>query len=61
MTALVRERRPARNRTPVALAIVALALAGLAWWRGGPGLALAGLVQGGKTRRFGSMDCFFIQ
>ena len=38
MTALVRERRPARNRTPVALAIVALALAGLAWWRGGPGL-----------------------
>ncbi len=30
MTALVRERKPARNRTPVALAIVALALAGLA-------------------------------
>ena len=38
-----------RDRTPIVLACVALALAGLAWWRGGPELALAGLVQGGKT------------
>lgn len=38
-----------RDRTPIVLAFVALALAGLAWWRGGPALALAGLLQGGKT------------
>jgi uncharacterized membrane protein YraQ (UPF0718 family) len=38
-----------RDRTPIVLAVVALALAGLAWWRGGPELALAGLAQGGKT------------
>lgn len=38
-----------RDRTPIALAFVSLALAGLAWWRGGPDLALAGLVQGGRT------------
>lgn len=38
-----------RDRTPIFLAFVALALAGLAWWREGPELALAGLVQGGKT------------
>ncbi len=38
-----------RNRIPLLLAFVALALAGLAWWRGGPDLALAGLVNGSKT------------
>ena len=36
------------NRTTVALVFVTLALAGLAWWRGGPALAIEGLVQGGK-------------
>lgn len=38
-----------RDRTTLFLAGVTLVLAGLAWWRGGPALALAGLVQGGKT------------
>jgi uncharacterized membrane protein YraQ (UPF0718 family) len=38
-----------RDRTPILLAFVALALAGVAWWRNGPELALAGLVQGGQT------------
>lgn len=38
-----------RISMPVLLAIAALALAGLTWWQGGPELALAGLVQGGKT------------
>ena len=37
-----------RDRTPLILGVVALLLAGLAWWREGPTLALAGLVQGGK-------------
>jgi uncharacterized membrane protein YraQ (UPF0718 family) len=37
------------NRIPMLLAFAALALAGLAWWRGGPELALAGLVQGSTT------------
>jgi len=39
-----------RNRLPILLALVPLALAGLAWWRGGTELALAGLVQGSQTR-----------
>lgn len=38
-----------QDRTSAALAFVALALAGLAWQRGGLDLALAGLVQGGRT------------
>ena len=38
-----------RDRIPILLALVPLALAGLAWWRGGPELALAGLVQGSNT------------
>lgn len=38
-----------RDRTTIALAVVALVLAGLAWWRGGPALALEGLVQGATT------------
>lgn len=38
-----------RDRTTVILAFVALALAGLAWRRGGPALALEGALQGGKT------------
>jgi uncharacterized membrane protein YraQ (UPF0718 family) len=37
-----------KDRTTWALAVVALALAGLAWYQGGPGLALDGLVGGGK-------------
>jgi uncharacterized membrane protein YraQ (UPF0718 family) len=37
------------DRTTIGLALVALGLAGLAWWRGGPELALDGLAQGGKT------------
>ena len=37
MTALVCERRSARDCNPIVLATVALALVGLAWWRGGPG------------------------
>lgn len=37
-----------KDRTTLALVGVALALAGVAWWRDGPELALAGLVQGGK-------------
>lgn len=38
-----------RNRLPILLALVPLALAGLAWRRGGVELALAGLLQGGQT------------
>jgi uncharacterized membrane protein YraQ (UPF0718 family) len=38
-----------RDRTTMILFIVVLALAGLSWWRGGPQLALAGLVEGGQT------------
>ena len=38
-----------RDRTPIFLTFVVLALAGLAWWRGGLELAWAGLVQGGRT------------
>jgi uncharacterized membrane protein YraQ (UPF0718 family) len=38
-----------RDRIPILLALVPLALAGLAWWRGGAELALAGLLQGGRT------------
>ena len=38
-----------RDKTTLFLAGVALVLAGLAWWRGGPELALAGLTHGGKT------------
>jgi uncharacterized membrane protein YraQ (UPF0718 family) len=38
-----------KDRTTLALAGVALALAGVAWWQGGPGLALAGLMQGGRA------------
>ena len=38
-----------RDRTTQFLVLVTLALAGLAWWRGGPELALAGLVDGGRT------------
>jgi uncharacterized membrane protein YraQ (UPF0718 family) len=38
-----------RDRTTLALTGVALALAGVAWWQGGPELALSGLTQGGKT------------
>lgn len=37
------------DRTNQILAGIALLLAGLAWWQGGPTLALAGLVQGGQT------------
>ncbi len=37
------------DRTNQILAGIALLLAGLAWWRGGPTLVLAGLVQGGQT------------
>ena len=38
-----------RNRTTIFLALAVLALAGVAWQRGGATLALAGLLQGGKT------------
>lgn len=38
-----------KDRTTLALTGVALALAGVAWWQGGPELALSGLAQGGKT------------
>jgi uncharacterized membrane protein YraQ (UPF0718 family) len=38
-----------RDRTTQALILVALALAALAWWSGGPALALDGLIQGGQT------------
>ncbi len=38
-----------QDRTPIVLTVVALALAGLAWWQGGPELAWDGLVEGGKT------------
>jgi len=38
-----------RDRTTLFLIGVALALAGLAWWQGGPALVVAGLVDGGKT------------
>ena len=38
-----------RDWTTIFLAGITLALAGLAWWRGEPALALAGLVQGGET------------
>ncbi|RMF26615.1 MAG: hypothetical protein D6759_19350 [Chloroflexi bacterium] len=37
------------DRTTIALILVAALLAGLAWWQGGPALALAGLVDGGRT------------
>ena len=40
-------KRP--NRTTMLLAFVTLALGVLAWRRGGPALALAGLIEGGKT------------
>jgi uncharacterized membrane protein YraQ (UPF0718 family) len=38
-----------RDWTTIALILVALALAGLAWWHGGPELALNGLEQGART------------
>lgn len=38
-----------RDRTTQILTSVALALAGVAWWQGGPELALAGLLRGGET------------
>ena len=38
-----------RDRTTMFLLVVMVALAGLSWWQGGPGLALAGLVEGGQT------------
>jgi uncharacterized membrane protein YraQ (UPF0718 family) len=38
-----------KDRTTLALMGVALALAGVAWWRGGARLALSGLLQGGRT------------
>ncbi|MFQ5856463.1 MAG: permease [Anaerolineae bacterium] len=37
-----------RDRTTLILTGVALALAGAAWWQGGPDLALAGLVRGAR-------------
>jgi hypothetical protein len=37
-----------RDWTTLALILVALALAGLAWWHGGPELALNGLILGGQ-------------
>ena len=37
-----------RNRIPLFLSLIVLILAGVAWWRGGPVLALAGLLQGGE-------------
>ena len=37
-----------RDKTPIFLALVTLSLAALAWRRGGPELALAGLEQGGR-------------
>ncbi len=38
-----------RNRITIVLALVALALAGVAWWQEGPGLVLAGLISGGRA------------
>jgi uncharacterized membrane protein YraQ (UPF0718 family) len=38
-----------KNLIPILLALVALVLAGLTWWRGGSALALAGLIEGGET------------
>jgi len=38
-----------RDKTPLILALLAVVLAGLAWQRGGPALAFAGLLQGGRT------------
>ena len=38
-----------RDRIPLFLALVVLALAGLAWRQGGPRLAAAGLLAGGET------------
>lgn len=38
-----------RDRIPLFLAFVALTLAGVAWWRGGLKLVVAGLSQGGST------------
>ncbi len=38
-----------RDRIPIFLALVALALAGLAWRQGGVALVLAGLMAGGET------------
>jgi hypothetical protein len=38
-----------KDRTTLALMGVALALAGVAWWRGGARLALNGLLEGGKA------------
>lgn len=37
------------DRTTLTLTGVALALAGAAWWQGGPDLAVAGLLRGGRT------------
>ena len=38
-----------RDRTTLVLTAVALALVGVAWAQGGPGLAASGLLQGGRT------------
>jgi uncharacterized membrane protein YraQ (UPF0718 family) len=38
-----------RSRTPLVLAGIALLLAAVAWWRGGPELAWAGLREGGEV------------
>ncbi len=38
-----------RDRIPIFLALIALALAGLAWRQGGVALVLAGLMAGGET------------
>ncbi len=37
------------DRTLIGLSLIALLLAGLAWYRGGSALALAGFVQGGRV------------
>jgi uncharacterized membrane protein YraQ (UPF0718 family) len=37
------------DRTTLALVVILLVLAALAWWQGGPELALEGLVLGGRT------------
>ena len=37
------------DRTTIVLIFVATLLAAIAWWQGGPALALAGLVDGGRT------------
>jgi uncharacterized membrane protein YraQ (UPF0718 family) len=38
-----------RNRMTLILLVVAVALAGIAWFQGGPALAWSGLVQGART------------